>query len=270
MLSDADIRKQALEPDQSFIVQAPAGSGKTELLIQRYLRLLGLANLPEEILAMTFTRKAAAEMKERVFSALTEAQSCQRPEQSHARFTWELAQKVLEQDKTREWKLMNNPARLRIVTIDSFCSSLTRRMPLLSRMGTGLDIQENARSLYRETAKSILSLTEDESNPYGVLVRNILRHIDNSKEDFIKRIIQLLTKRDQWMISFFDPRENLEAHPLNENYRQKLEHTLACLIQSRLGELEDLFNPAIQKSILQLAKYSGENLKAGDPSNPCA
>jgi ATP-dependent helicase/nuclease subunit A len=270
MLADEKIRKQALEPDQSFIVQAPAGSGKTELLIQRYLKLLGLANLPEEILAMTFTRKAAAEMKERVFSALTEAQNLQRPEKAHARFTWELAQKVLEQNQAKEWNLMNNPARLRIVTIDSFCSSLTRRMPLLSRMGTGLDIQENASSLYRETARSILSLTESETDPYGVLVRNILRHIDNSKEDFIKRIVQLLTKRDQWMISFFDPRENLEAHPLNESYRQKLEQTLANLIQSRLDDLQGLFSPAIQKSILQVATYSGKNLEHTDSSHPCA
>jgi ATP-dependent helicase/nuclease subunit A len=270
MLADERIRKQALVPNQSFIVQAPAGSGKTELLIQRYLKLLGLASYPEEVLAMTFTRKAAAEMKERVFSALTEAQTQKCPEQAHARFTWELAQKVLEQDQSREWHLLDNPARLRIVTIDSFCSSLTRRMPLLSRMGAGLNIQENARSLYRETARSILSLTENETNPYGVLVRNILRHIDNSKEDFIKRIVQLLDKRDQWMISFFDPRENLEAHPLNEDARKKLEKTLAGLIQSRLGELNDLFNLAIQKNILQIATYSGRNLGNENPSHPCA
>ena len=268
MLADEKIRKLALKPDQSFIVQAPAGSGKTELLIQRYLKLLGQVNFPEEILAMTFTRKAAAEMKERVFSALTEAQTQQCPEQAHARFTWELARKVLEQDQSSEWKLMSNPARLRIVTIDSFCSSLTRRMPLLSRMGTGLDIQENARSLYRETARSILNLTESETNPYGVLVRNILRHIDNSKEDFIKRIVQLLTKRDQWMISFFDPRENLEAHPLNDDARKKLEKTLAALIQSRLGELDNLFSLEIQNKILRLAIYSGGNID--DPSHPCA
>ncbi len=366
-LADEEIRRQALEPDQSFIVQAPAGSGKTELLIQRYLKLLGLANFPEEILAMTFTRKAAAEMKERIFSALTEAQTQQptsrggneqrfvepstqfelskktsqvasggspptsrggneqrfvepstqfelskktsqvasggspptsrggneqgfvepstqfelskktsqvasggspRSEQTHARETWELARKVLEQDQARDWKLMSNPARLRIVTIDSFCSSLTRRMPLLSRMGAGLDIQENASSLYRETARSILSLTESETNPYGVLVRNILRHIDNSKEDFIKRIVQLLDRRDQWMISFFDPRENLKTHPLNENARQELEQTLGGLIQSRLGELEGLFSPEMQKNILRLGNYSGSNID--DPSHPCA
>ena len=269
ILADEKLRRQALEPDQSFIVQAPAGSGKTELLIQRYLKLLGLANFPEEILAMTFTRKAAAEMKERIFSALTEAQTQQCPQQPHARFTWELAQKVLEQDRAREWKLMNNPARLRIVTIDSFCSSLTRRMPLLSRMGAGLDIQENASSLYRETARSILSLTESETNPYGVLVRNILRHIDNSKEDFIKRIVQLLDRRDQWMISFFDPRENLETHPLNESARQDLERTLTGFIQSRLAELEGLFSPGIQENILQIATYSGRNLGNTDPSHPC-
>ncbi|MBT5957111.1 MAG: UvrD-helicase domain-containing protein [Nitrospina sp.] len=269
ILADEKARKQALKPDQSFIVQAPAGSGKTELLIQRYLKLLGLANFPEEILAMTFTRKAAAEMKERILSALTTAQTQRCPKQVHAKFTWELAQKVLEQDQKREWNLMDNPARLRIVTIDSFCSSLTRRMPLLSRMGTTLNIQENAKSLYRETARIILNLTENKTNPYGELVRNILRHIDNSKEDFIKRIVQLLEKRDQWMISFFDPRENLATHSLSDGARKKLEQTMANLIQSRMGELKDLFTPELQQSILKLANYSGRNLENENPPSPC-
>ena len=54
-MNDQKQRDQALNISDSFIVQAPAGSGKTELITQRYLKLLGSADVPENILVMTFT-----------------------------------------------------------------------------------------------------------------------------------------------------------------------------------------------------------------------
>ena len=70
---DIKARNCALDISNSFIMQAPAGSGKTELLIQRYLKLLSVASQPEEIIAITFTNKAANEIKQRIISILKDA-----------------------------------------------------------------------------------------------------------------------------------------------------------------------------------------------------
>src|SRR5579885_2349774 len=72
-VADSAERIRALDAAKSFLVDAPAGSGKTELLIQRYLKLLALVDSPEGIIAITFTVKAASEMRSRVIDALRKA-----------------------------------------------------------------------------------------------------------------------------------------------------------------------------------------------------
>ena len=122
-------RRQALDHSQSFIVQAPAGSGKTELLIQRFLTLLGLSDQPKSVVAITFTRKAAAQMRHRVIGALQNA-SKPAPETEHENFTWKLAR-----NDTFNWRLIENPGRLRIPkTMPPTCT--VRRRPERSRCWT--------------------------------------------------------------------------------------------------------------------------------------
>src|SRR5438046_10023992 len=95
-------RERALDPQRSFIVQAPAGSGKTELLIQRYLALLARVDRPESIVAMTFTRKAAGEIRERILGALRDAGPTQ-PSEPHRAATWRLARAVLLRRAALGW-----------------------------------------------------------------------------------------------------------------------------------------------------------------------
>ena len=156
MLEDDDkARRDALDVTRSFIVQAPAGSGKTELLIQRYLNLLTTVASPEEVLAITFTRKAAAEMQLRVLRSLQKAKADKFPVEEHERITADLAKAAIERDARLNWNLIANPRRMRIQTLDSLNASIARLRPLTSTGGAaGSSILADAemKSLYRNAA----------------------------------------------------------------------------------------------------------------------
>ena len=131
-MTDAEAREAALDPSQSFIVQAPAGSGKTELLIQRYLALLATVQQPEQVVAITFTRKAAAEMRERIIRDLLKAA---------AQATFDRARWIAIRDRL---------ADIQISTIDAFCLSLLREFPLEADLDPGFGMaDETGRILNR-------------------------------------------------------------------------------------------------------------------------
>jgi ATP-dependent helicase/nuclease subunit A len=224
MLADSAARLRALDVSQSFIVQAPAGSGKTELLIQRYLKLLQTVETPDAVVAITFTRKAAGEMRSRVLSALRNARSEVEPEAEHERLTFQIARDVLEHERSLEWNLLENPARLRIETIDALCAAITRRMPWLARFGAMPEILEKAQGLYREAARKTLGHLEEGNQGLA----DLLLHLDNDFQRAGQLIAQMLEKRNQWL-----------RHVGAE--RGETEDSLQRIILTELEQLRDSF-----------------------------
>ncbi len=195
---DQHVRVAALDPHTSFAVSAPAGSGKTGLLTQRVLTLLAWCDEPEEVLAITFTRKAAGEMQDRIMHALWQAADQPEPQDPHAQRTWQLAQRVLQRDRELQWNLLQSPQRLRVQTIDSLCRSITKQLPLSSGIGAQPDTLEDAEQAYRLAVRELFKLLEQESPLRDDLTR-LLRHLDNNLPAVENLLIGLLAKREQWL-----------------------------------------------------------------------
>ena len=258
-IADAKEREQALDPSRSFIVQAPAGSGKTELLIQRYLKLLGTVAVPEEIIAITFTRKAAAEMRHRVLEALERGKDSAVPEEPHTRKTWELAKAALAQDERFGWQISDNPSRLKIQTIDSLCAGLTRQMPFLSEFGAQPDITDRPDILYREAARNTVADLESDSRWSPAMVA-LVRHLDNHLARVEALVAGMLAKRDQWLRHM--------AHTSDvSGMRALLEQALADVIEDSLKDVKEKFPlPGLDSLFLSL-RFAVKNLKKAGVSS---
>jgi ATP-dependent helicase/nuclease subunit A len=178
---DASERAAAIDVTQSFCVSAPAGSGKTELLIQRYLALLARVQRPEQVLAITFTRKAAAEMRARVVEALQTALDGTVCSTAHQQVTRELALLTLAANEREGWQILRDITRLNIRTIDSFCAWLTRQMPILSQVGGQAQALDDPDALYVEAVLELYKLLDDE-HPVAVDLAALLLHFDNNWE----------------------------------------------------------------------------------------
>lgn len=255
-LADQAVRTQALAPDQSFIIQAPAGSGKTGLLIQRYLRLLSLVDAPEEILAITFTRKAAAEMQGRILEALHIAAAGVEPESAHEKTSYSLALAVLKRDQDLSWGLVENPGRMRIQTIDSLCAVLTRQMPIMANLGTQPDILEDAEPLYQQAAINTLAELESGAS-WSDAIAELVLHLDNDLPRIKKLIVDMLRKRDQWL-----------AYVVQEHDRDDMEKAISRLVGEQLQFAKDLFPKAYETELIDVIQFAAHHLVETDQTNP--
>ena len=244
---DQAVREAALDVSRSFIVQAPAGSGKTGLLTQRYLALLARVAAPEEIVAITFTRKAAAEMRERILGALQKAASGEPAENDHERCTLELAAAALAQDAREGWALLSHPARLRILTFDALCAALVRQMPVLSGFGATPSVVEEAGALYREAASQILEQLESRE-AIGHAVADLLRHLDNRHGQVQDLVAGMLAHRDQWLRHLAGDSEHRR--------RETLEAALERIVIAELQAIRAAFPDEYRQEMFELLCFA--------------
>src|SRR5690606_34044646 len=249
--SDAAVRRQALDPGRSFLIQAPAGSGKTELLTDRILALLATVERPEEILAITFTRKAASEMHARVLAKLQAGQGPMPPE-PHKQASWRLAQSAMARNTQKQWNLLEYPARLGIRTIDSFCSGLVRLTPWLSTLGGLPSVTEQADEHYQEAAKATLAMADDDEK-----VASLIAHLDVDLRAAQDLIAAMLASRDQWLPLLG---EGSDAG--------RLLHNLIQAVQADLVQLAQCMPPGWSQALSQPLSAAIEALRNSE--KPCS
>jgi ATP-dependent helicase/nuclease subunit A len=127
--ADYDARAYAIDPLNNVVLEASAGTGKTRVLVERYVNLLRAGVDPDHILAITFTRKAAAEMRQRIVERLKEAS------------------RVSQIDAARWRDLRSRLGDIAISTIDAFCLRLLREFPLEADVDPGFELADDTEVL---------------------------------------------------------------------------------------------------------------------------
>jgi ATP-dependent helicase/nuclease subunit A len=252
-------REKALDIRQSWIVEAPAGSGKTGLLIQRYLKLLGDEGVeqPEQVLAITFTVKAMGEIRERVVTQLEKAFRNE-PLQNNSEFEREtrtLAEAVLRRDQMLEWGLLERPRRLRVRTIDSVCAEIAGSLPVLSGGGGGQSPVLDASRLHHEAARRTLMQLGSQNHSLNAALRLVLLHRDGNLAECERLLAAMLALRDQWAELVPLTGRDLDDTYLDDAVLPRLERTLEQAICAALTRLSQTLPPDI---LHELSHFAGD------------
>jgi ATP-dependent exoDNAse (exonuclease V) beta subunit len=199
---DQKERDRALDPQESFHLEAPAGSGKTSVLLARFLTLLAQVDAPEELLALTFTRKAAGELRARIMQLLR-AEAELKPDASPMeRRLAELAQEVFRHFSRKQVPLQEvlAPERLPVMTFHGFCARLLALAP--QEAGVPLDFrlveEQDAEWLKQEALEELrrrLAARPGHDPVRRALVNRLVR-LNNNWSRLAGELRMLLDRRD--------------------------------------------------------------------------
>jgi len=258
---DQSARRHAIDAPGSVLVQAPAGSGKTTLLAQRYLRLLATVDSPERILALTFTRRAAQEMRERVLQALQAASAAECPAGMN-RDTRDLGMAASGRMKARGFDLERHPSRLRIETIDAFNAWLAGQLPIIAATGSPLRLTDEPVPLYEEAARR--ALAHDEMDQFGQAVESVLALDDQRWQRLVRLISLMLPSRDRWLPLLAG---RLQATALDgaqlDAVRRHLDEDLQLLVTRRLADAHEAIGTERLRALSRLMRCAA--LRIDDP-----
>jgi ATP-dependent exoDNAse (exonuclease V) beta subunit len=217
---DEAARRDALDIARSIVVQAPAGSGKTTILTQRYLKLLGSVDDAEEVLAITFTRKATGELRTRVLAALAGRLDIRSPADQ---LTLDLARAAL----ARHAELLSQPSRLRIMTIDAWHMYLASRLPVTARSNVSLRLAETPTALYLQAAREAIAVGEEDPSVASA-IHAVLERLDNQWHKLEQLIASMLAVRNVWLPVLLDHAP--------EELTRKIQDSLARIAERTLTE----------------------------------
>jgi ATP-dependent helicase/nuclease subunit A len=258
-LFDMDRRSRAetLEVERSLLLQAPAGSGKTTVLTARFLALLATVDAPEQILAITFTRKAAAEMRQRIHAALRAASTGE----AIAGIDAQLMHAAVQRDRRCGWQLLHNPARLRIQTIDALNHSLAAALPVAAGSSPALQINPAPAALYRRAARRALQGVTQERH-HLVAAERLFEHLDNNWSRLESLLAEMLEQRSHWLPRLLDARVALA---------ERVTQSLASLLRTQLARALTALPAALLQEVEPLLARSGQRMGlSSDPASlPC-
>jgi ATP-dependent helicase/nuclease subunit A len=197
----AQFTRAACDPNASVVVEACAGSGKTWLLVARMLRLLLAGAEPAELLAITFTRKAAQEMRERLLQLLHEltlAPDDKARDLLHERgIAGDKIDEVLPDARRLYERVLSSPQALSIDTFHSWFARLLQIAPLTSGVPHGYALAEATGELRREAYSRFMQSLGDPEN--GEIKNAMERLYDMVGDSNAKNLLNaFLDKRAEW------------------------------------------------------------------------
>ena len=245
------------DPRRSVVVSACAGSGKTWLLVARLIRILLAGESPRSILALTFTRKAAQEMRDRLYSLLhawTQLNDAELAKELQERgLTESEAMQSLHQARSLYATLLANPHSIVIDTFHGWFGTLLNGAPVSMGIQQGFSLREDAKRLQSECLEDWWSsLPKELEAQYEILLDHLGSH---QTHQFLLGANSLLRQRGAWV--FFEK----ACRALGQSPMDVLKRQLAYVARPNplLEELSKATALQELKLLLDGLKHGGKN-----------